>query len=202
MPSQSYMKHISDFAGVTLLKGEPVSPNLVRLLLPATTPFLSEYLLLLKGLGHGLTYNNIKTGQTAKDCEETESHFNKIKFGWSFNLASLEIIHGMALRFTEFVHSDWIKVITIPKMYVTPCYLFITQFRDYLSHCLHEFFKEDPKNHELLTSIPMQFHLTSICTSLAITFSDAAFNGLAIRLAAVGRELQSCLFDNDFKDVL
>lgn len=60
-----YFKHVSDFAGLNFVKGEPVSLNIGKQVSPATCPFICEYILLSYLLKKGLKYDTLKTGQTS-----------------------------------------------------------------------------------------------------------------------------------------
>ena len=100
-----YIKYISDFASVSFIKGEPVSLNIGKHILPSTCPFISEYLLLSSALRQGLKYDHIKTGQESDSVQANEIHFNDIRSLWCFTLVNLDILSVMTRRFIQFINS-------------------------------------------------------------------------------------------------
>lgn len=82
----------------------------------------------------------------------------------------------MTNKFVNFINAkDEKPIIVVPKMYIPPCYMFLGQFKEYLSHSIHDHINSEPKNSELNHSIQMMMNLSRVCVSLHVQLVDNAY---------------------------
>ena len=81
---------------------------------------------------------DIKLGQQAEKIEADEIHFNDLRDLWALDGSSLSCIEKITNKFIGFINSNENSVPVIPKLHVPPEYMFLIQFKEYLSFNIQE----------------------------------------------------------------